>query len=280
VNERADGRPPLAGRRVAVTRPAAQAAALAAALEERGATVVRCPLIRIEPVGDEAQLRSVAARIAEYDVVVFTSVNAVERLATALSGAPAPHTLVAAVGTATADAAAAAGLAPRLVPETATAEALATALAAGVELRGKRILFPRARAARRVLPRRLRALGAVVDEVECYRSAADPVGAARLAARVAAGELDAIAVSSPSQVAVLAGALAAPLPAGLVVAAIGPVTASALRERGFEPAVVAAAHNAAGLVDALTTYFAGLAARSAGSVDAAPAPERRRGRRR
>jgi uroporphyrinogen III methyltransferase/synthase len=65
---------PLRGRTVAVTRARDQASALARKLEELGATVVRAPVIRIE------SLPGPAPDLSRYDLVCFTSPNAVTTL--------------------------------------------------------------------------------------------------------------------------------------------------------------------------------------------------------
>ena len=72
---------PLAGRTVAVTRARAQASGLARRLEELGANVVQAPVIRTEP------LPGSPPDLARYDLVCFTSPNAVSALFTRLAQA-------------------------------------------------------------------------------------------------------------------------------------------------------------------------------------------------
>ena len=55
--------------KVAVTRPAGQEQDLVGRLEALGHEVVRCPLIAIEPLGDEP------IDVSQYDWVVVTSAN-------------------------------------------------------------------------------------------------------------------------------------------------------------------------------------------------------------
>ena len=68
--------------RVVVTRPEAEAEPLAAELEALGHEVVRCPLISIEPLGDEPIDPS------PYDWVIVTSANGAHELARRLTGRP------------------------------------------------------------------------------------------------------------------------------------------------------------------------------------------------
>ncbi len=101
--------------RVIVTRPEGQADELAVRLAEAGHEVVLCPLIRIEPLGDEP------IDAAGYDWLVVTSANGAAEIARRLSGRPRQ---TAAVGPATAAALAEHGLEVDLVPRTTSQEGL------------------------------------------------------------------------------------------------------------------------------------------------------------
>src|SRR5690349_2718332 len=93
--------------RVILTRPEGQAHELAVRLTEAGHEVVLCPLIRIEPLGDEP------VDAAGYDWLVVTSANGAFEIARRLSGRPRQ---IAAVGPATGAALAEHGLEVDLVP--------------------------------------------------------------------------------------------------------------------------------------------------------------------
>ena len=71
---------PLAGRRIAVTRPRDQAEELVEGLRDQGALVVAHPLIAIVPPPDPGPLEAAVSEIERYDWVVFTSVNGVSAL--------------------------------------------------------------------------------------------------------------------------------------------------------------------------------------------------------
>src|SRR5688572_5924330 len=72
-------RRPLAGKRIVVTRARAQASSLSARLRELGADVIEMPAIRLEPL-DPAPLHHALEKIRDYDWLMFTSQNAVERV--------------------------------------------------------------------------------------------------------------------------------------------------------------------------------------------------------
>ncbi|MDP2496939.1 MAG: uroporphyrinogen-III synthase [Candidatus Palauibacterales bacterium] len=265
---------PLSGRRVVVTRPPGQAESMARRLRELGAEPVACPTIRIVPPEDLAALRRAARNVDEYSWIVFTSVNGVDRFAGALEheGADPEEALaagarVAAIGPSTAESVVERfRVEPDVVPDEYRAEALVLAIrrhaAAGAgtdvaaedggqELAGERILLPRAAEARAVLPERLEAAGAVVDEVAAYRAVPpDEEELAPVRERLQAGEIDWLTFTASSTVRNFVSLLGAD-PGGARVAAIGPITAGTARELGLTVDVVAEEYTVPGLLEAL-----------------------------
>ena len=242
---------PLAGVRVMVTRALEQAGAFVAALKDAGASVVMCPVIAIEPL---AVPEDFLARLPGYDWVVFTSVNGVERFFGLLGDARPPAAVqMAAIGPQTAGRLAMYGARAAVVPARFVAEDLAEAFPEAA-IRGRRMLLPRARGSRDVLPERLRERGAQVDVVEVYHAVPPPNLPARLHSLLHAG-LDVVTFTSSSTVRNFADALAGePIPAGVRVACIGPITAATARERGLSVAIIAEEYTARGLRDALVRH--------------------------
>ncbi|HLX77762.1 MAG TPA: uroporphyrinogen-III synthase [Acidimicrobiales bacterium] len=241
---------PLSSWRVVVTRPLRQSAGLVAALTARGAQVVAMPTITIDAASDGGDaLREAAARVDEFEWVVFTSENAVERFFAEVEGAGAfDGVRVAAIGPGTAEALSHLGVAASLVPARFVGESLVEAFPPP-EANG-RVLLPRSAQARDVVPEGLRKLGFVVDVVEAYRTTpALPSAAARAAAKSA----DAITFTSSSTVTgYLAFSAAGDLPP--IVATIGPVTTATARSLGVPVDVEAAVHSSEGLVEALCRF--------------------------
>jgi uroporphyrinogen III methyltransferase/synthase len=230
-------RRPLAGRRIVITRVEADASRLARRLEDLGAVPIIVPTIRIE-WADPAPLDAALAGLGSYDWVIFTSRNGVKaffRRAKTISG-----TKVAAIGPATAAELRAHGTEPDLIPAEHVAEGIIDALG---DVRGQKILLPRADIARRTLPDTLRERGASVDDVVVYHTrAADPV-------RPNLDGVDAITFASPSSV---KGFLdRGPVPAGAKVVCIGPITTRTAREHGLEAIEVAGDYSEDGLIAAL-----------------------------
>lgn len=246
----------LAGRRVVVTRPRDQAAALAAALRAAGAVPIVFPTIRIVPVADP-RLDDTLAALKGFEWIVFTSANAVTCFCDQLDRQPPAARLagsrIAAVGPGTADQLAQLGLRPALTPASHSGAALAEALGA---VAGLRVLWPRSRRGLDTLPRALARRGAAVTDLVVYDTITAAPDAEGLAA-IRRG-VDVVTFASPSAIdgwTDLLGLEARPLLAGAILACIGPATAEAARRHGVRVDVVATDHTVAGLVDALTEHF-------------------------
>jgi uroporphyrinogen III methyltransferase / synthase len=200
--------------RIVVTRAEEQADELVARLEELGHAVVRCPLIRVEPLGDEP------IDPAPYEWVVVTSRNGAHELARRLAS---PPRRLAAVGPGTAEALRAHGLHVDLVPAVHSQEGLAAELPPG------RTLLAAAEGARRdVLD---------AEFLPLYRTI-------ELRPPAPAGDVAVVASASAARALAATGAR-------LPVVAIGPQTAAEARGHGLEVAAVATSHDLDGLVDVI-----------------------------
>ncbi len=253
-------RRPLSGRRIVVTRARAQASDLSQALEALGAEVIQFPTIRIVAPADGAPLRAAAAEAASFDWIVFTSVNGVEhfwnalveqrRDARALGGVR-----VCAIGPATAAELERRGIVPDVVPDEFVGEAALQALDAADDLRGRRILLPRAEIARAVLPDGLRARGAEVVEVVAYTTVQDGADAERVRGLIDRGDVDVVTFTASSTVRNFVELVGADV-GGAKVASIGPVTSGTARELGLAVDLEAAEYTIPGLVQALRDFYA------------------------
>lgn len=244
----------LEGKRVLVTRPRAQAADLCALLEAHGAQPIVLPAIEIVP-GEDAGLDTAIAALDAYAWVIFTSVNGVsaffERLQRAGRDASAfAPVRVAAIGPATAQALEMRGVAVQFIPDEYVAERILDGLG---EVRGLRILLPRADIARKALADELAARGALVDEIAAYRTVAAAPDAAGLA-ELRRG-VDVITFTSSSTVRSFAAQIGRELGDALV-ACIGPITARTAREEGLRVDLVAETYTMEGLVKAVERHFA------------------------
>ena len=191
---------PLAGRTIVVTRPLAQAAPLAEAITAAGGKPLIFPLLEITAAPDPAPLAEALAAIDGYSLAIFISPNAVDYSVPALlAHRPWPAGLKpAAVGQGTARALAELGVGGCIVPsERFDSEALlALPALAAKEVAGRRVAIFRGDGGRELLADTLRARGAQVDCVTCYRRSGPSEGVAPLLAAWQAGQLDALTVSS------------------------------------------------------------------------------------
>jgi uroporphyrinogen III methyltransferase/synthase len=251
-------RKPLFGKRIVVTRPASQAASVISRLLELGAQPILAPTIDIRPPDDWTAIDRVLDRLAEFDWIVFTSVNGVNFLLNRIWDTGRDLRLIAgaklaAIGEGTAEALARFHLRPDLVPKTYRAEALAEALRPYVA--GKRVFWARANRGRDVLSRELRAVGGIVEEVVVYRNLDVDSLDTDIVREIEAGAVDWVCLSSPS-IARAFHRLLTPLARDQLgkkvgVASISPVTTAAAREVGMAVAVEATTYTWDGLVAAI-----------------------------
>lgn len=188
----------LTGRRILVTRPAGQNEPLAALIDAAGGTAIAFPAIAIADPADPAPLAAIAGRLDGYGLAAFVSPNAVERALRAIRAEREWPAAVpaAAVGPASAQALRRAGVTRVLSPtERFDSEAL-LALPELQAVAGRRVVIFRGDGGRELLGETLRARGAAVEYVECYRRALPDADPAPLLAQLERGEIDAVTVSS------------------------------------------------------------------------------------
>ncbi|SFI78098.1 uroporphyrinogen-III C-methyltransferase [Planctomicrobium piriforme] len=245
---------PLAGISIGITRPeghADNAIELALAL---GAQPVLMPTIQIEPLTDWTEVDAALDSIAQYDWLVFTSVVGVDALLGRLwsrgdDARKLSHVKLAAIGPATAERLHAYRLRADLVPDEFRGEALAAALAPHV--RGKKVLWARASRGREVLPEQLTAAGADFKTVVAYDHVDVETYPTTVQQLLADGDLQWIALSSPSIARNVAKLIPPSQRQAVKFAAISPVTEQAAIESGLEIAVVAKEYTWQGLFDAI-----------------------------
>jgi len=247
----------LVGRRVLVTRALQQAGNLSDGLRALGAEPVEVPVLEIIPPESYAPLDDALKHLDRYDWLILTSSNTLQAISArcarfGVNPVNAEGLKVAAIGSATAEAARHFGYSVALVPQSYVAESLAEGLRDRVA--GKRVLLARAAVARDVIPDALRKVGAEVDVVEAYRNGLPEAAPEQLRRAVADG-LDAATFTSSSSVTHLAEAvrvagIAWPL-AGVPAVSIGPVTSQTLRELGWPPVAEASPSRVPGLIAAV-----------------------------
>jgi uroporphyrinogen III methyltransferase/synthase len=142
-----------------------------------------------------------------------------------------------------------------LVADNFHAAGLAETFRGHTDVENLKILVVRPEEASGELAAALTKMGAIVDEAMAYRTVPETRDRTRAAERLAAEGADLVVFTSSSTVRNFF-ALKLPVPSDLKFASIGPVTSQTLREHGVEPAVEAARHDVAGLVEAIMSHFA------------------------
>jgi uroporphyrinogen III methyltransferase/synthase len=250
----------LFGQRVVVTRAREQAGQLSRRLREHGAEVLEVPTIKLEPPSRHQDLVDALLELNSYDWLVFTSPNGVNKFfeyffrrfhdMRDIGGAR-----IAAVGPATANRLKELHLQVDLMPDEALAAEVAKAFAKFETIENLKICLLRAEVANRELPEALEALGAIVDDVACYKTVPETEDATGTAASLLEGGADWVAFTSGSTVEHFHARFDLP---GLMsrfpqlkAASIGPETSKALAALGLRPNLEAKHHTLDGLVEAL-----------------------------
>lgn len=175
----------LVGRRIVMTRATDQMSEFRGILEQVGAIPLEVPTLSFKPPAELKAVDRAVDGIRNYNVVVFTSVNAVrfflERLKERGDLTDLEGRTLCAIGPKTAHRLKEYGFHVDVTPQDARrAEELLNEIQLRVPLKGAKILFPRAEEGREILPDELRKSGARVDVVSVYRTVAAQEGPALL----------------------------------------------------------------------------------------------------
>jgi uroporphyrinogen III methyltransferase/synthase len=244
---------PLKGKRVLVTRAAAQAAELSRLLEREGAIPVEIPAIEIVPPKDWSDVDRAIGTLGNYRLLILTSPNGVRFFFSRL----AHHTIsdlpvgmaTAAVGERTGRELRERGITPWIPAKPAAVEELLDLILDRIPLlEGVRVLFPRAEKGREILPEKLRKRGASVDLVTVYRTLSCRENAPRLHAF--RGEWITFASGSAVEAFFGRGGGQA-VPPGVRIAAIGRVTALELAKRGLRADAIPSSTTLEAMVEAM-----------------------------
>lgn len=223
-----DGGPGFPGVGVLLTRAPEDDRLLAEILRGRGHRVFALPCVRTAPLEDDRPLGDALASLTPDDVVVVTSRAGARAIATALGSRPCTAPVVA-FGAATAAVLTERGIAPRTLTATTGAE-----LGAVLAIPAGTVVLARSDHALGDLPAVLRQRGAAVRELTAYRTVPAATGdAARVAAALESGEIDAAVLGSPTAVDALVAALGVPALSRVLCVALGPTTARHATQLGL-----------------------------------------------
>lgn len=259
---------PLLGKKIMVTRARAQASDLVAALSELGAECMEYPTIKISPPNDYEKLDKAIQNLPAYDWLIFTSVNGVafffERLfKNSLDTRSLGHVKTAVIGPATQKKLKAFGLTSDILPENYRAESVVAAFE-NEELAGKKILLPRAKEARPILPVELTKMGARVDEITAYQTIPVEDNKDRVLERLKNKSIHMVTFTSSSTVKNFKRLIPdrdfTSLLDGVTIASIGPITTETAQKLGFTVHVTAEEYTIPGLCEAIQKYYKSMSA--------------------
>jgi uroporphyrinogen III methyltransferase / synthase len=254
---------PLFGKGIVITRPEAQAADMRRLLRQQGARTILFPTIRIVPPESWQALDQALEHLETYHWIIFTSANGVHFFFRRLKETgrdirDLKGIRVCTIGPATASTLEAMGIRVDLIPDTFISEGVVRAFEK-LDVKGRKILLPRAETARDVIPEGLSWLGAAVDVVPVYRTIASENKKEELEVLMDTGKVDVITFTSPSTVtnfmAIMGDGFK--LPPRIRIACIGPVTAAAVKKAGLPVQIMREEFTVPGLIEAIIEHFKG-----------------------
>ena len=252
---------PLFGRRIIVTRARAQASDFSQKLEELGADVYEFPTIETKDPESWQPFDAAMSRCGSYDWLIFTSVNGVAYLLKRLKETgrdirdlAGPR--ICAIGTKTAQAVEAVGMRVTLVPEEFRAEGILEVIG---DVKGKKVLIPRALEAREILPEELVKRGAQVDVVPAYRTVRPTGKKEEMLKLIREGGLDMVTFTSSSTVTNFTGMFEpGELPdvvKNLTAASIGPITTETALKAGFTVPAMPKVYTIDALIGSIVEFY-------------------------
>ena len=254
---------PLFGKGVLVTRPREQAPALSNLLAEQGAEPIECPMLEISPPESWDPVDEAIQELSTYDWIIFTSVNGVKafmgRLWFHQKDARSLGTArVCCIGPQTKVEANRWGIVADLVPNEFQAEGILESLGQ-LGIQGLRILIPRAKVDREILPEQLGAMGASVRVVHGYQAVPPEAEGESLSDRFRNQDIQYLTFTSSSTVKNFCQLFTDreemhELTQHATVACIGPITAQTVKDEGLSVDIVASENTVPALVDAIVAH--------------------------
>ena len=255
------GQLPLKDVCVLVTRPRHQAEHLAGLVEREGGEALRFPVIEIVEPPDSSALLQTIDRLADFDLVIFISPNAVSKsmgLINARRGG-LPQTLqIACVGRASARELKRFGIENPIVPQGRSDSEALLEFPELQKMAGKKIVIFRGDGGRALLGDTLRERGAQIEYAECYRRVRPDADPTPILHRWERGRIDIVSITSVTGLRNLYDMVGASGRQWLIQTPIVVVSqrqASVCRELGFktEPLVAREADDEA-ILEAIKTW--------------------------
>ena len=273
---------PLFGKKIIITRARIQNSILKEKLSNLGAHCFEFPVIKPTALGDTKKIDRAIENLNKYDWLIFTSVNGVQFFFDKLNilgkDARALGSLkTACIGPATQEKLLKFGIKSDILPNAYVAEAVIEAFKKE-DMKGKKVLLPRAKNARVILPNELKKMGADVDEIITYCAKPVTNDREKLLNLLKTKKIDFVTFTSSSTVQNFKNLIydKAAITAiesakrddykkqinknfeeyikDLKVASIGPITTKTAKDLGFKISIEAKEYTIKGLIKALISF--------------------------
>ncbi len=258
----------LFGKRILITRAEEQADELLYPLMELSAECILFPTIRILPPESWDYVDKEIEDLERYEWIIFTSVNGVRFFFKRMKDLGKDirlfsKTKVCAIGEKTASMLKDMLIIPNIVPEEYRAEGVVECFK-NLDIKGKRILIPRADKARDILPKRLSEMGADVSVVSVYRNVIPEVEDKRkdeIKRMIQDGKIDLAIFTSPSTFKNFLSLLnisfkeAKTFLSNVDIACIGPVTEDAIKKAGLNCIIIPSKYTIPDLINAVISHY-------------------------
>jgi uroporphyrinogen III methyltransferase/synthase len=258
---------PLKNRTILVACSNKKMVELASGLEKMGGKVLPFPVIEAQAIEENHLLDKALHSLREYTWIIFTSAYGVSffgkrwiELGMPLTSPSMPK--ICAIGPATAAALEEFGWKAILIPKQFVAEGVLEALGTyhgGLQaLAGHRILLPRAKEAREILPEALSAAGVRVDTIPCYQTVRAKIDE-EIAQQVREKNPDLVVFTSSSAIRNLMEILGQESGIKMLMestsAVLGPITGNTLKSFGKLPDIIPEVNTVAALLQAICNYY-------------------------
>ncbi len=251
---------PLFGQRILITRAREQSKELSEKIAALGGEPLELPVIRMVPPQNQ-ELDQALQRLDQYDWVLFTSVNGVKFFLNRMKEQKIDirklaNAKIAVVGPKTKETVEAYGLIVDCMPKEHVAEAMVETMRSEISA-GEKILFPRSKIARNLIPMELEKMGCQVDTVDAYDTVLADEHAEEIVKKLQEGLIHVVTFTSPSAVQNFQQLVAKvtnswrDLMMNVKIVCIGPITANTAQKLGLTVDAVANMYTVDGLIEAL-----------------------------
>ncbi len=254
---------PLFGKNIIVTRAREQASDFAELLNSQGANAIQFPTIDIVPPASWEALDKAIENLEDYHWIIFTSINGVSYFVDRLKHhkkdiRDLKGIKICAIGPKTAEGIEKFGIRVDFLPTEYRAEGIIEGMREK-DLKGKKLLLPRAKEAREILPEKLSEAGAEVHVVEAYQAVKPDGDREEVRTMMQNGEIHMATFASSSTVRnfleMFEEGEGVELLKKTTVACIGPITEKTAKENGLNPVVVPEKYTLDSMVDEIVRHF-------------------------